>query len=462
VATFDITLLDPLGRVLVDIEGFSMRPLRGDASALAQHRPVASTADDGRTDGFTARTIGPAEGARAFLRLLEADAPPGVFVLPGGPRVVAPRPHSPRASRATGSSKESVEAVLAEWWQELLGVERVGLDDDFFELGGQSLIVVRLFSKIKKTYGVNFGLSTLFEARTVRTLARLIREARTMSQAEPARGRSLVAIQPKGPRLPLFVISGLGGNVIKYHSLAKYLGEQQPVYGLLPRGLDGDEPYHTRVEDMAEYYVGAVLSVQPEGPYRLAGYSFGGAVAFEMAQQLVARGKAVSFLGMFDTIEWQYWESVGRSYGLWKRLAYYRSLFSDAVTDGQLTSLWRRFQMKSRRLASRLLPGSTSVGPSESPPSEIEQVNFEAASTYKAQRYPGRMVLFRATMRTPTFGDDEFLGWGPLVAGGVDIQHIPAMHSTILDEPAIGGLSEKLRECLDRDPSPAKSWRAAE
>ena len=118
--------------------------------------------------------------------------------------------------------------------------------------------------------------------------------------------------------------------------------------------------------------------------------------------------------------------------------------------------------MKSRRFASRLLPGATSVGPSESPPSEIEQVNFEAASTYKAQRYPGRMVLFRATMRTPTFGDDEFLGWGPLCAGGVDIRHIPAMHSTILDEPAIQGLSEKLRECLDCDPSPSKSWRASE
>jgi acyl transferase domain-containing protein/thioesterase domain-containing protein/acyl carrier protein len=463
VSTFDVTLLDREGRVLVDIEGFSMRALRGEGKTLASDRAPASTSENGnsRAEESASRTIGPAEGARAFVRILEADAPAGVFVLPEGPRALTSRRPAPRESvPATGAAKESVEAVLAEWWQELLGVERVHLDDDFFELGGQSLIVVRLFSKIKKTYGVNFGLSTLFEARTVRTLGRLIREARTKTQAEPAQGKSLVAIQPKGARLPLFVISGLGGNVIKYHSMAKYLGEEQPLYGLLPRGLDGDEPFHTRVEDMAEYYVETVLKVQPEGPYRLAGYSFGGAVAFEMAQQLVARGKTVSLLGMFDTIEWQYWERVGRSYGLLKRLAHYRALFSDAVADGKFTPLWKRFEVKSRRLVSRLFSPAPAPVPAAS--AKIEEANFEAAASYRARVYPGRMILFRATMRTPTFGDDEYLGWGPLVAGGIDIQHIPAMHSTILEEPAIQGLSEKLRECLRRDPPPTKSWRAAE
>ena len=175
---------------------------------------------------------------------------------------------------------------------------------------------------------------------------------------------------------------------------------------------------------MAEYYVETVLNVQPEGPYRLAGYSFGGAVAFEMAQQLVARGKTVSLLGMFDTIEWQYWERVGRSYGLSKRLAHYRSLFSDAVADGQFTPLWKRFGVKSRRFVSRLFcPVDGSGHPSAS--AKIEEANFEAAADYEARVYPGRMVLFRATMRTPTFGDDEFLGWGQLVAGGIDIRTHP-------------------------------------
>ena len=87
----------------------------------------------------------------------------------------------------------------------------------------------------------------------------------------------------KGDACTLFVISGLGGNVIKFHSMAYYLGEDQPVYGLLPRGLDANEPYHTTVEEMAAYYVEAIREAQPEGPYRLVGYSFGGAVAYEVA-----------------------------------------------------------------------------------------------------------------------------------------------------------------------------------
>jgi hypothetical protein len=113
--------------------------------------------------------------------------------------------------------------------------------DDFFELGGHSLIVVRLFAGIKKTFGVYVGLLTLFERRTVRGLLHLIREASAGAGGGPAPGRSLVALHPNGSRVPLFVISGVGGNVIKIHGLTSSLGGEQTVYGLLPRGLDGDE-----------------------------------------------------------------------------------------------------------------------------------------------------------------------------------------------------------------------------
>ena len=208
---------------------------------------------------------------------------------------------------------DDVESLIAEWWQELLGIERVDLDDDFFHLGGHSLIVVRLFSQIKKTYGISFGLSTLFEARTVRKLSALVRTARTAPHSAPKSGPALVSIQPKGTRPPLYVVSGLGGNVIKFQSMAFYLGEDQPVYGLIPRGLDGHEPYHTRVEDMAAYYVDAIRNVQPKGPYHLVGYSFGGAVAFEVAQQITAAGGEVGLLGLFDTIEWSYMVRVKQS-----------------------------------------------------------------------------------------------------------------------------------------------------
>ena len=114
------------------------------------------------------------------------------------------------------------------------------------------------FSKIKKNYGLDFPLDTLFELRTVRKLAARIREGAKKDLSPARTSTPVVAIQPKGTKPPLFVISGLGGNVIKFHSLAFYLGEDQPIYGLLPRGLDGKEPFHTRVEDMASYYVSAI------------------------------------------------------------------------------------------------------------------------------------------------------------------------------------------------------------
>jgi len=457
VATFDLSFLDERGRVLVEIEGFSMRLVRDLQTALGterSHLPAAAARPDSAEDR-PPTGIAPADGAKAFTRILASDGPPGILVLPDGPKAmtlateIGLRPTSRRSS-----SKDKVESVLAEWWQELLGIEQVGLDDDFFELGGQSLIVVRLFSKIKKTYGINFGLSTLFEAHTVRKLAQLIREASTKTAHEPSSGRALVAIQARGTRPPLYVISGIGGNVIQYRSMAFYLGEDQPVYGLLPRGLDGGEPYHTRVEDMAAYYVEAIREMQPEGPYRLAGYSFGGAVAFEVAQQLVAQGGHVSFLGLFDTIELGYRERVKKSLSFHERLAVYRSQFKIAVSgEDPSRSLWDRVRAQSSRAAYRFLHLLGRPLPWSG--IRIEDANALAGARYQPKLYPGRLTLFRCTTKLPLDGDDEFLGWGGLVAGGIELLYVQSTHAYILREPGLRILSEQLRECLDRDPAHA-------
>jgi thioesterase domain-containing protein/acyl carrier protein len=370
-------------------------------------------------------------------------------VLPDGPIVPGSPGRGPAAAPVARAAGDGVESVLAGWWQELLGQERVELDDDFFALGGHSLIVVRLFSKIKKTYGVQLGLSTLFDARTVRQLARLIRDAGARGGG-PAPHRSIVALQPKGSRLPLFVISGLGGNVIKFHALSSYLGDDQPVYGLLPRGLDGDAPYHTRVEDTAADFVRAIREVQADGPYRVSGYSFGGAVAYEVAQQLVAQGDRVSLLGLFDTIEEHYKEQLVRSLGFARRMAIYRSEFEQAVSDGDVfRHFWRRLRSKTARTLSRLWPAKS--GPWALPGKTLEDANMLAASNYHPAVYPGRLNLFRSTDQSPYDCDDAYLGWGHLIGGGIEVHHIPSDHVSMLQEPAVRSLAEKLRECLDRD-----------
>jgi thioesterase domain-containing protein len=255
------------------------------------------------------------------------------------------------------------------------------------------------------------------------------------------------------------VISGLGGNVIKFHSMVYYLGEDQPVYGLLPRGLDGGEPFHTSVEEMAAYYVEAIRRVQAEGPYRLVGYSFGGAVAFEVARQITAQGGDVSLLGMFDTIEWHYMEQVKKSLGFRKRLGVYKAQFNvDMLDENPIRSLWKRVKSKSSRINSRIFPRL--VRPIPSSGGTIEDVNAFAGANYRPDVYSGRLTLFRSTRRGPLHGDDEFLGWGGLAAGGIEVHHIPSTHLDILQEPGVRVLSKKLRECLDRyhtHPSEAKA-----
>jgi acyl transferase domain-containing protein/thioesterase domain-containing protein len=453
VATFDLTLLDEKGRVLAEIEGFSMRLVRDPRDGLGivgAHVSAQVTwpepEDDERPGG-----IAPELGARAFSRILESGISPGIFVLPDGqqPREV-PTIQNGKPKAEIAAPRDQIESVLTEWWQELLGHEQIGLDDDFFELGGQSLIVVRLFSKIKKLYGINFNLSTLFEAHTIRKLAALIRERTLQPDTPPKTEQAIVAIQPNGARLPLFVVSGLGGNVIEYPRLAFYLGQDQPIYGLIPRGLDGSVPFHTRVEEMAAYYVEAIRGAHPEGPYRLVGHSFGGTVAYEVARQLVAQGCVVSFLGLFDTIEWHYREQAKKSMVLSERLELYKSELKLAVIERDpFGPMWKRIKRKTYATISPLFQA---LGHKLRPPgATIEDVNDRAGASYEPKIYPGKLTLFRSTSRRTQDGDDEFLGWGGLVAGGIEVHSIPADHYNIIKEPAVRLLSEKLRECLDHD-----------
>lgn len=459
VATFDLTLMDGDGRALAEIEGFSMRLVRDPMSAFQARRvqTPSGTLQNASTTMQSATGIAPEEGAVAFTRILNSDVPPGVIVssqeLALGATVSSP-PYRLGAQKTVPSN--DVEGALTEWWKELLGVDSITVDEDFFALGGQSLIVARLFSKIKKTYGVSLGLSTLFEARTIRQLSRLVRQARDVDKQAPGPWSPIVPVQPKGTDLPLFVISGLGGNVIKFHSMAFHLGEDQPVYGLLPRGLDGRAPYFTRVEDLASYYVDAIRGMQPEGPYRLVGYSFGGAVAFEVAQQIVSQGGRIGLLGMFDTIEWQYMEQVERALHSRDRLELYRQqLRGEMAGEEKLSGIKRRLAAKSTRLVYRLFhamgrPVPQGIG-------DIEDINAFAGSIYRPKIYPGKLDLFRSTQREPLDGDDEFLGWGGLVAGGIDVHPVPATHETILQEPSVQVLAGQLRACLDRDRAATQS-----
>ncbi|HZA25858.1 MAG TPA: alpha/beta fold hydrolase, partial [Dehalococcoidia bacterium] len=195
------------------------------------------------------------------------------------------------------SPRDPLELQLAQIWENVLDVHSIGVKNNFFEVGGQSLLAIRLMAQIHHTFGKNLPLATLFEAPTIEQLAGILRR-----QTDSLRWSPLVAIQPKGPSRPFFCMPGAGGHVIYFHALARRLGLDQPFYGLQARGLDGESAPHTRVEDIAAYNIDALQVIQPQGPYLLGGHSFGAWVAFEMAQQLRKRGHEVARLFSLDGI----------------------------------------------------------------------------------------------------------------------------------------------------------------
>jgi len=191
--------------------------------------------------------------------------------------------------------RDGIELELTLIWENLLGRAPIGVTEDFFALGGDSLLIVRLISLIEKKLGARVPLHTLFEASTIERLATVLRRESASTPWAP-----LVCLQPAGEASPLFFVHAAGGIVFRYLQVAALLGTNRPFYGLQARGIEpGDSPYPS-IETMATNYVEAIRRVQPRGPYLLGGWSFGGTVAFEMTRQFEAQGETVSLLLMVD------------------------------------------------------------------------------------------------------------------------------------------------------------------
>jgi thioesterase domain-containing protein len=305
---------------------------------------------------------------------------------------------------------------------------------------------VRLFAQIEKTFGKNLPLATLFQAPSIEELANILRQ-----KGWSVPWQSLVAIQPGGSKPPLFCIHPIGGNVLCYQALSHYLGEEQPVYGLQAVGLDGKQAPYKCVEDMATHYIREIRAIQPEGSYLLAGYSAGGMVAFEIAQQLVAQGQKVAVLALFDAYSFQL--SVpklvpGRTLYInflnllrlrpKDKLTYIKDravLLRDRITNNIVATfnLWMGHPLKQ-----------------DSPPYALVTEAFsQALRDYAPQVYPGQATLFRTRYQPTKVYYDPQLGWGSLVAGGLEIHDVPGLHLTMITEPCVQVLGEKLRACID-------------
>lgn len=362
-----------------------------------------------------------------------------------------------QAKQTFVAPRDHLESKLVQIWEKVLGIQPIGIRDNFFDLGGHSLLAIELFAQIQSQFSNKLPISTLFKAGTVEDLAQLLRkkqEKKVMYNQEHSETSwsSLVEIQPNGSKPPLFCLPGVGGEVLRYHNLAQHLGSEQPVYGLQPPGLDGIQPLCTRVEDMASLYIQEIQTIQPHGPYYFAGYSFGGVVAFEMAQQLQKLGHKVGVLALLDTC-------VPNSY---TRLPFSQRLplhLHNLLQQGpaylrhKLVNLSNYGKYNLQQQYMRFL-GIKKPLPEEDKHLDIVEASLLATRKYKFQVYSGPIVLLRTDdkTRTDVVGEqyDPQFGWGSLVSARIEVHFIPGSHYTFLFEPNVQIVAEKLKDCLER------------
>jgi amino acid adenylation domain-containing protein len=476
--------LDFLGRMdyQVKIRGHRIEPGEVEV-ALGAHPAVAAAAVVARADrGAEKRLVAylvcrrePPPAARELHDFLKARLPaymvPGAFIwlgaLPLTPngkvdRAALPPPGPERSGPAEDylAPRSEAEKQLQQLWEKVLETRPIGVRDDFFAAGGDSLRAVRLCQLIKKTLGREVALSAFHQGATIERLAEVIAPR---PQGRPA--ACLVPIRPDGDRPPLFLVHGIGGRVLNYIPLARHLAPGQPVYGFQARGLDGAEQPLTRVGDMAACYLAELRGVRPRGPYHLGGYSFGGLVAFEMARLLSAAGERVALLAILDEPAPQLFKTwrwgplpaarfLGNLPGWLLDYVTQRSPM-DILVDGWRTgrrSLKRALALV-RRLCGRKPPRASfaeAYSGVEVPESfrGIWEANYRAEIDYRPGVYAGRLTLLRARVQ-PLLGPHEpTLGWGALARGGVDIRRVPGNHVTLIKEPHLPVLAAELQRVL--------------
>jgi amino acid adenylation domain-containing protein len=355
-----------------------------------------------------------------------------------------------------GSPLRQIEDDLCDWCRELLGVSAVSPLDDFFAVGGHSLVAAELVHRIAKKYDVHLRLSSFVKARRFRAIANMIQDERAGSVLGSSRYSPVVTIRAAGTKPPVFLLAGIGGSIVNFELLARSLDPERPVYAIETHGLDQNNGVLTTIEGMARMYLEEIQKIQPVGPYHLVGYSFGGIVAYEMAHQLNAAGLEPGVIGLIDTSEYGYqqeviaglkpaerWHSVYKS--RFRRLLFGPRRF-DAFSERMRIKLVKWLFGLSGKLG-RPLPQS--IGKSE-------DRNFYALNQYRPKPYSQPVHLFRCTNIDRFDGPDPLLGWGRL-AKNILVHQVPGEHGEVIREPYVHTLGATVENCLQAAESAVPS-----
>ncbi len=348
-------------------------------------------------------------------------------------------PASPEVEERTFYGE--MEGLMLAIWRRLLGRPDLGVDDDFFSSGGDSLNAIRLLAIVRRRMGVEIALNEVFRHPTVRRLARRIYAGRFDGEY-----RSLVPLQPNGSKPPLYVIHGFGGELFVFVELARLLGEDLPVYGLQAVEWSGERESHNSIESAAQHYADEIMSFQPDGPYRLAGFCMGGNFAYETARQLRMRGKGVGFLGILDSVppnlpRLLYYRCVLPHY-VHSVFHHTRNLALGKVGDWRkylkdrrktLWFMWRAFTMRKR--GNEAFENTRGTG----------KYYYRLIHQYKPAPADLRVSLFVADGHRYRL---ERM-WKHLAREGVEARIFTGGHAGFFDEANVGAFAKLFREALD-------------
>ncbi|MCX7559223.1 beta-ketoacyl synthase N-terminal-like domain-containing protein [Sulfitobacter sp. F26204] len=485
-ARFDVTICDKNGKVIVDLGDFAMKRLEDGLAVMPltaaevrfddEKSPQERSPAEEQLAYLTSQGIRASEGPEALRRALalgRAQVMVSSLPLQG----LIDRANAPVVQQTSGQSFErpdldgsyvaprnGIEERLAEMWQNLLGVSPVGVEDSFFDLGGHSLIAVRLFANVKREFKVEFPISVLFEAPTIAKCAALI-AAETGDPGATVGDGTISVTQEKFEFLvplnqsdqhdapPLFIVAGMFGNVLNLRYLALPFSAERRVFGVQARGLIGDMEPHRDVASAAKDYLAEIQRIQPQGPYLIAGYSGGGIMAYEMAQQLRNMDADVGVVAMFDTplpvrpvlskpdkalIKIAELRRKGVGYlGEWARNRWAWELQKHAGMPPEQTAASEFNNLK------------------------IQNAFLDAVGSYQTKPWEGPLTLFRPPLdlhwqvtggkwvsreREFVFEDNDWRRFAP----HMEVIEVPGDHDSMMLAPNVTTLAQELREVIAR------------
>lgn len=484
--SFDVTIIRPDGTIVLEVNRLTVKRLSNDIGFADSVKSGPTAGSEGAASyklaALVKQGIPPSQGFEALERALASrETQPIISSMPldvlidnaknegetrdGSDGQLYDRPELENAYEAPSSP---LEIKLAAFWSELLGIEKIGVGDDFFDIGGHSLIAVRLFRMIRQTFGVDLPMSVLFDAPTIAQCAKLLVSHGVSSEGEVSRATQFNAAvevdeavhlvsMSKGPdsgATPLFICAGMFGNILNLRQLALLVGRDRPVYGLQARGLLGNQEPHESFESMARDYLVEIRQIQPQGPYILGGFSGGGIVAYEMARQLTAQGEDVSQVVLLDTpVPEQVHLSIAD-----RVLIKMQDIQKE---KGRFFSVWLRNRKKWRRQAIEQAQEAVSQASSESFNNErIRSAFMRAHDAYVVQPYDGAVVLYRPKVevlyritggRVLQEGLNilrEDNGWSSFIPH-LSVVEVPGDHDSMVLNPNIQVLASRMRKSFE-------------